>query len=111
MQTLLFIYVGGGLLLALISLPLIAEKVKPNPFYGFRVPQTLENPTLWYATNKYFARRLLAVGIIETIAAFGLYFWPGISVDAYALAVLGVFLVLFIPSFFQGWRYMKTLKP
>jgi len=111
MQTLLFVYVGGGLLLALISLPLIAEKVKPNPFYGFRVPQTLENPDLWYPTNKYFAKRLLVVGIVEAIATIGLYFWPGISVDAYAFAVLGVFLALFIPAIVQGWRYMKTLKP
>ena len=111
MQTLLFVYVGGSLFLALLALPLIAEKVKPNPFYGFRVPQTLENPALWYPTNKYFAKRLLVVGLVEALAALGLYFWPGISVDAYAFSCLGVFLALFIPAIVQGWRYMKTLKP
>ncbi len=111
MQVLLFMYVGGGLFLALIALPLIAKKVKPNPFYGFRVPQTLENPALWYPTNKYFGKRLLVVGLVEALAAIGLSFWPSISVDAYAYAVLGVFVALFIPAIIQGWRYMKTLKP
>jgi len=110
MQTLLFIYLGGGLLLALLSLPLIAQKVKPNPFYGFRVPQTLENPDLWYATNKYFAKRQLAAGLLEAGAALGLSYWPGISVDVYAWACLGVFLALFIPALVQSWHYMKTFK-
>ncbi len=46
MQTLLFIYMGGGLLLVLIALPLIAGKIKPNLYYGFRVPTTLKNPEM-----------------------------------------------------------------
>ena len=110
MQTLLFVYVTGGLFLALIAVPLMAGKIKPNPYYGFRVPQTLENPALWYPANKYFARRQFAVGLIFTLASIALYFWPGISVDAYALGSLGVFLVLFIPALVQSWQYMKSLQ-
>jgi len=110
MQELFFIYAGGGLLLALISLPLIAGKVKPNPYYGFRVPQTLDNPEIWYATNKFFAKRQLVVALIMVIAAAGLYFWPNITVDAYALSVLAVFVIAFSIAFIQGWGYMKTLQ-
>ncbi|GAB4580190.1 MAG: hypothetical protein Fur0022_29290 [Anaerolineales bacterium] len=111
MQTLLWIYAGGGLFLALLALPLLAEKVKPNPFYGFRVSETLTNPSLWYPTNKYFAKRLLVVGLVEALAAIGLYFWPGISLDAYAWGCLAVFLGLFIPAIIQSWRYLKKLRP
>ncbi|HNB52851.1 MAG TPA: SdpI family protein, partial [Anaerolineales bacterium] len=64
MQALLWMYLIGGLGMALIALPLIAEKIKPNPFYGFRVPATLKNPKLWYDVNKYFAKRLLVVGLV-----------------------------------------------
>jgi len=110
MQALLFTYIGGGLLLALLSLPLIAGKIKPNPYYGFRMPLTLDHPKIWYATNKYFAKRQLVVALIEIIAAIGLYFWPSITVDTYALSVLGVFVLTFSAAFVQGWRYMKTLK-
>ncbi len=110
METLFFVYTGGGLLLALLSLPLVAGQVKPNPFYGFRVRSTLENPEIWYAVNKYFAKRQLVVALIEVVTATGLYFWPNIGVDGYALSVLGVFVAAFTVAFFQGWRYMKTLR-
>ncbi|MBC7878518.1 MAG: SdpI family protein [Anaerolineales bacterium] len=110
MQTLLFIYIVGGLLLVLIALPLIAGKIKPNLYYGFRVPTTLKNPEIWYATNKHFAERLLISAVIEIAVAIGLYFWPNISVDVYALSILGVFVITSAVAFIQSWRYMKTLS-
>ena len=110
MQELFIIYAGGGLLLALTSIPLIAGKVKPNPYYGFRAPSTLNNLETWYAVNKYFAKRQILVALIEVIAATGLYFWPNITVDGYALSVLAVFVIAFSIAFIQGWRYMKTLQ-
>jgi SdpI/YhfL family protein len=70
-ETLLLIYASGGILLMLLALPLIAGKIKPNPFYGFRVPATLENPDIWYATHKYFAKRQLIVGLLEVATALG----------------------------------------
>lgn len=110
MQTLLIIYVMGGILLALLSLPLIARKVRPNPFYGFRVQATLENPDLWYATNRFFAQRQLAVALIEIAAAIALYFIPDISIDIYTLSVLGVFVIAFAIAVFQSWRYLKLIR-
>jgi hypothetical protein len=110
MQTLFLVYVGGGILLALLAVPLMAGKVKPNPFYGFRVPATLENPELWYATNKFFARRQVAVALIVISAAVGLSFLPNISTDTYALSILTVFIITFAVAIFQSWRYLKSLQ-
>ena len=110
MQTLFYIYAGGGLLLALLSLPLIARKIKPNPYYGFRVSETLENPEIWYTVNQYLAKRQLAAALIEIASATGLYFWPGITVDTYALSVLAVFVVTFSIAIIQGWRHIKKLE-
>ena len=59
MQTILWLYLGSSIFLTEITLPLIARKIKPNPFYGFRVQQTLEDPEVWYEINQYFAKRLL----------------------------------------------------
>jgi hypothetical protein len=109
MGTLLAIYIVGGLVLIFLSLPLIWNKVKPNSLYGFRVPQTLDNPELWYEVNHYAGKRLLGTGIIFVIAAAGLYFLPGISVDGYALACLAVFTLSFFVAIWQSWRYMKSL--
>ena len=110
MQSLLIIYVGGGLILALISLPLSYGKIKPNSLYGFRIPATLEDPDLWYPVNQYAAKRLLIVGLVMIAAAIGLYFWPGISVDEYAYAFLGIFLAAIIIVIIQSVRYLRRLQ-
>jgi len=109
-KALLLIYIGGGVLLALLSLPLMAEKVKPNLYYGFRISATLSEPQLWYASNKYFAKRQFVAALILIAAALGLYFVPGISVDAYALSVLGVFVVVYGVAVAQSLRYIKTIQ-
>ncbi len=110
MQSLFWLYLIGGIVLALLSLPLVAEKIKPNPFYGFRVRATLNNSDAWYAVNKFFGKRLLAVALEHILASVGLFFWPNISVDAYALSVLGVFVIVFGVAMIRSWKYLKSLS-
>lgn len=110
MLILLFLYITSGVVLIVLSLPLMAGKVKPNPFYGFRIEQTLKDPALWYATNRYFARWQLVVGLIVLIAALGLYFWPGISVDAYALSCLAVFTTIFVIALWKSFLFIKKMR-
>jgi len=109
MTTILFLYVIAGLLLTGLSIPLILGIVKPNPLYGFRVQQTLDNPQVWYAVNKYSGKRLLAAGIITIVAAVGFYFIPGISLDAYALACLGVTGTALAIGIVQSFLYLKKV--
>jgi len=109
-QSLLIIYVGGGLILALISLPLIYGKIKPNSLYGFRIPATLEDPDLWYPVNQFAAKRLLITSLVIIAAAIGLYFWPGISVDTYAYGFLGIFLAAFTIVIIQCLSYLHRLQ-
>lgn len=110
MLTLLVFYLGSSFLLAMLSIPIIFEKIKPNPLYGFRVSQTLENPRLWYATNKHFGKRLLAVAIFEALGSVGLYWVPGISIDAYAIGCLLVFMLVFPLALVQSWLYLKSIS-
>lgn len=110
MQTLLYLYLLGGLLLAGLSVPLMAGKIKPNPFYGFRVSQTLAQPELWYSINAFFAKRSFAVGVVQSLAAIAFYFIPNLSVDAYALACLGMFVITFGIAMLQSVRYLKTIQ-
>jgi uncharacterized membrane protein len=92
MATLLALYVGAGLLLIGLAVPLIRRKVRPNGWYGFRVRQTLADPEVWYAANAYAGRCLLGIGVITVLTAVGLYRVPGMTLDAYALACAGVIL-------------------
>lgn len=110
MNTLLIMYVGFGLLLVGLAIPLLLDKVPPNPWYGFRVPSTLADETLWYKVNRYAARWLLLSGIVTTAGAIALYFVPGLTVDQYAWLCLAVFLVAFVPGILLSWRYLRRLQ-
>lgn len=109
MATLLTLYVVSGLFVVLISIPLLLEKVPPNPVYGFRLSPALDDPKLWYATNKHSAKRLMCAGASAVIAAVGLYFVPSISLDVYALGCLAVFAVVLVVGVVQSVSYMKAL--
>lgn len=109
MKSLLYMYVGSSILLIVLAIPLLARKVKPNPLYGFRIRQTLEDPQVWYDVNAFFGRQLLMVGLLEGLATLLLYFLPGLNVDTYALACLGVFIVVFGVAMAKSLRYIKTL--
>ena len=110
MFTLLLMYLGFGILSILIALPLIFGLVKPNPIYGFRVRATLENETVWYAVNRFFAQRLLLVGVVQLITAVLLYRIPGIGVDAYSLSVLFVFVLTGSIAMAQSFKYLKSIR-
>lgn len=109
MKTILILYVVIGLLSALIAVPLIKGKIGPNWLYGFRVPQTLSDPAVWYAVNAHFGRRLLVTGLATALAAALLFDVPSLDVDSYAWALLAVFALFFGVGVVQSWRYMKTL--
>jgi uncharacterized membrane protein len=110
MTTLLILYVASGALLMALSLPLLWGKIPPNGLYGFRVRATLEDPSIWYAANKFAATRLLWSGATFVVAAVVLYPIPGISVDVYSLGCLFLFAVPFVFGLFQSIRYVKSLS-
>jgi hypothetical protein len=110
MTTILYLYLFAGLLLIGLSIPLILKKIKPNALYGFRVQQTLDDPQTWYAVNAYSGKWLLAAGIATLMAAVGFYLIPGISLDAYALACLGVVGTLLVLGLARSFQFLKRLS-
>jgi len=109
LSTLLYLYIGSGLLLSALSIPLILGKIPPNGLYGFRVPQTLNNPDLWYPVNTYAGWRLLAAGLGTILVALILYFIPGITLDAFALACMCAFFLMLGVGLGQSLLFLKRL--
>jgi uncharacterized membrane protein len=109
MLTLLILYLVCGSLLVALSLPLLYDKIPPNPLYGFRTAQTLRDPRVWYAANRYAAKWFIVAGASIVFAALLLYVIPGISVDGYALGCLAVFVVFFTFGLVQSIRFIKGL--
>lgn len=71
---LMVVYILVGALFVGISIPLVQGRIKPNPWYGFRVKKTLRDPETWYAVNAYSGRRMVVLGAAVAIA--GVVFSP-----------------------------------
>ena len=106
---LLLLFVGAGLLLVGISIPLNQRRIEPNGGYGFRTKRTLSNSAVWYEVNVYAGKRLLISGLITAVAAIGRYFIPGLTVDGYALGMMVCALGPMIIGLWQSFRYLKRL--
>jgi hypothetical protein len=109
MVALLITFISSGLLLSVVSVPLILERIPPNGLYGFRVKKTMENPEIWYPVNKYAGKRLLLAGLLLVLAAAGFSFIPNLKIDTYSYGVLFILLVLLTESIVSTVRYMNTL--
>ena len=59
MIVVMVIFILSGVVLAVVSVPLMMGKIPPNGLYGFRVRKTMEHPEIWYPVNKYGGERLL----------------------------------------------------
>jgi len=101
-------YTATGAMFAAISVPLLQRRIKPNPWYGFRVPRTLNNADRWYAVNAYAARYLLWGGVATAVAAPVLALL-GLGVDAYLVVMTVVLLAGPLVSLVLGLRYLRTL--
>jgi uncharacterized membrane protein len=109
MDSLLALYSIGGIVLIALAIPLTLQKIKPNSFYGFRVSETLNDEKIWYAVNRFGAKRLIITGLATIAAAFMLY--PlGLGVDAYAILVTIIFGITFALGLFETYRYMKQTQ-
>lgn len=100
-------YMGAGILLAALSIPLILGKIPPNGWYGFRVRKTMDHPEIWYPTNRFAGWGLLVTGLITTFGAVGLAVIPGWNIDRYSTGVLVVFLVPLTVTIISSVIYLK----
>lgn len=109
MTMLLIVFLVSGAVLIGMSIPLIQGRVAPNPLYGFRVRQTLEDSKVWYPANVYSGWWLLATGVAEVVVATALYFVPNLGVAVYASIVGGVTVAGVIIGLIQSFRYLHQL--
>ena len=98
-----------GLLLAVLSIPLILGKIGPNPWYGFRVKKTLSDPAVWYPANAYAGKRLLIVGLIGSLFALLFFFVPKIDLNTYAIGCAAVTVGGLLVAVIQSFLYLRTL--
>ena len=85
---------GLYVVLALATLPLLLGWVPPNRWYGFRFPDALTSPELWYRLNALGGRNLLvALGVC--VAVNFLVVWKGTPGMVRNLGWINAALILF----------------
>jgi SdpI/YfhL protein family len=110
MAILVTMYVGSGAILIALSIPLILRKVGPNPFYGFRIRQTLEDRQVWFDVNAYSAKGLFVVGAIQVVTALALAGIPGVDIATYAVSCLAVFAIAITVCIVLSVRYLGRIS-
>lgn len=104
----LLLFCGSGALFIALAVPLLRGRVKPNPTYGLRTPETLADPRVWYAANAYAARLGLRWGVAVIAAAVGL-FLARLPEHLYVLACTALLLVGAVSMGVGGMRYARKL--
>lgn len=99
------VWVGLGLLMAVIGVPLLLRKIKPNGLYGFRTARTLADPRIWFEVNAVLGRDLIVLG--AALVATTLVFWVAGAADHGVL--LGLFLIGLAASTLHGWLVLRRL--
>ena len=61
-----------GLLLLALGWPMAARRVRPNRWYGLRVPATFADETVWYDANAVTGRDMMILGAAIVVVALAL---------------------------------------
>jgi len=71
MENMIWFYAVMGIMLIIVSVPMIIERVPPNRWYGFRTPRTQSDPRVWYPANRIAGQYLAFAGLIIELATLG----------------------------------------
>ncbi|HQU34683.1 MAG TPA: SdpI family protein [Thermoanaerobaculaceae bacterium] len=65
-----YVHAGIGVLLSVISVPLILRKVPMNHLYGVRIPKAFVSAENWYEINAYGGKLLFGFGVFLLAFAY-----------------------------------------
>jgi SdpI/YfhL protein family len=79
-----------GLLLVALGWPMAARRVRPNRWYGLRVPATFADEKVWYEANAVAGRDMMILGWAIVVVALVLPRVSGVPASAYAGVCAGM---------------------
>lgn len=108
-QILFGLFLGGGVLMFVLGIPLGYGLVPPNWWYGFRTPSTVRNAHIWYPVNRVTGLWLMAVGPATTLTALIVY-QSGLPVSVAAGADAAVVLIGIAGMVVHGMLVLHRIK-
>ena len=95
------LFLGSGLVIFLLSLPLVYRKVPMNALYGVRIPPAFESEQRWYDINAYGGRQLARWSWLITAVGVAGFFVPPEHLHVYTIAGAGVVLLAILAPVIQ----------
>jgi hypothetical protein len=109
MKTLAVLVLVSGVLIVLVSLPLIYRKVPMNALWGIRIRPAFESEERWYAINAYGGRQLARwAGLIIAAGVAGLFLPPD-RLPIYAIASTIVITLATVAPIIQILLWVRHL--
>ena len=68
--------IACGIVLVLISIPLVKKKVPMNRLYGFRISKAFASQDNWYKINRYGGRQLIQWSVLLLIIGIMYFIFP-----------------------------------
>ena len=98
-----------GLLLVALGWPMAARRVRPNRWYGLRVPATFADEQVWYEANAVAGRDMMALGSALLLVAVAIRRLALLSAGTYAAVCAGLLGVGSLILTVRGWRLANRL--
>jgi hypothetical protein len=98
-----------GLLLVALGWPMAARRVRPNRWYGLRLPATFADEHVWYEANAVTGRDMVALGALVALVGVVLPRLGGLPDAAYAGICAGLLGVGSLVLTVRGWRLANRL--
>jgi len=100
--------VASGLFVAM-GIPCSMGWVPPNPLYGFRTSNTLQDPDVWYPTNRVAGFWGIATGIVAAGVSIST-FYAGLGLPASAWINLVPFAVGIVGTLLHGFLVIRRVN-
>ena len=99
-----------GFAVAASAIPLLRRRVPPNGHFGFRVPATIADEWVWYETNVWSGRGLIALGLLVAALALVLpRFWVTTRPEHMAYTLAAIFVGGALLNTLLCWRLANRL--
>jgi uncharacterized membrane protein len=98
-----------GLLLAALGWPMATRRVRPNRWYGLRIPATFADERVWYEANAVAGRDMMVLGAVLALCALILPRLTRLPDRGYAGVCAGLLGIGSLILVVRGWRIANRL--
>ncbi len=104
-----FANIFAGLLIILLSIPLLKGKIKMNSLYGVRFAKSFASESHWYKVNRYGAKQMILWAVFIVLSGITAFFLPLQENSPLALLITFAPVILVLIPCVQSYRYAKKL--